>query len=284
MNPAEEAKKLLDELGIDSLPVIPQKICETLGIRYLEEPLSIDGYLLILPSGLGHISINSLIGENERKNFTGAHELGHYCMDGMKKNAFYCSQDVITSGKRKLPPEELRANEFAAELLMPESIYTGLVNSREPGWDSIQDLAGLSQTSLWATARRFIELTDYPCALVITQAGKVIFNKSKYFELFISTEGLSSRTTAYKAFRGETPPDRFESISANSWVTGQGLEDHLEILEWSLPMNSYGQVFTLLYDEECIGSNDCDEEPVTSYSTEYAGWDPPLFHKSKRKR
>ncbi len=33
--------------------------------------------------------------EQGRKNCTVAHELGHFCMDGLNKKAFYCSSEVI---------------------------------------------------------------------------------------------------------------------------------------------------------------------------------------------
>jgi hypothetical protein len=48
MNPKDEAIKLLDEVGMDSLPIIPRKICEQLEITYREEPMKkFDGVLLI---------------------------------------------------------------------------------------------------------------------------------------------------------------------------------------------------------------------------------------------
>ena len=47
MIPEVEAQKLLEELGITELPVIPKDICRQLGINYCEKALKgIDGFLL----------------------------------------------------------------------------------------------------------------------------------------------------------------------------------------------------------------------------------------------
>ena len=46
-------------------------------------------------------------------------------------------------------------------------------------------------------------------------------------------------------------------------------------------MNSYGQVLTLLFDDEGIAGWDEDEYEDEN---EDAEWEPPTFHKSKRKK
>lgn len=177
---------------------------------------------------------------------------------------------------------ELRANEFAAELLMPRFIYKKLVDARDPGWEEIKDLSTLSETSLTSTARRFIELTDEACCLIVSQSGKISwFIKSVEFRAYIQYGKLSEGTVAYEVFKGVIPPDRFEDIKADNWILGRGVKPYTEILEWSLPINSYGQVLTLLYDEEGIAG--WYQEEYENEEDE-AEWEPPTFHKSKRKK
>lgn len=287
MDPKNEANKLLEEVGISSLPIIPRKICEQLGIEYFEKPLNqIDG-LLVIDALRGMICVNSSIMENGRKNFTGAHELGHYCMDGLEANKFFCPRNVIGSTSSNNSPIELRANEFAAELLMPRSIYQGLVENHEPGWDSIKILSDMSETSDLATMIRYLDLTAESCALLVCEKGKIAwFRKSKTFNLYINMESryVAADTPAFNALQGGLPAEAFESVKADKWVTGKQINKYSEILEWALPMNLYGQVFTLLYDEEGLGDyeEEDDDEDWNRKDDDWP-WEPPTFHKSKRK-
>lgn len=283
MTPKTEAINLLEELGIDTLPVIPRDICHKLEIEYFEDSLkSIDGLLIVNRSnGSSLIAVNGTIPEQGRKNFTGAHELGHLCLDCLEQSEFYCSREMIDTRKPSIPAIELRANEFAAELLMPSHIYQDLVDARSPGWDEIKELADLSKTSLVSTAIRFIDLTEEACCFVLSQADRILwFKKNTQFMAYIQPGFIYPDTLAHGAFKGTTPPDCFEVVKADNWVSGKGLKQHAEILEWSLPINFYGQVLTLLYDEEGIRGWDQNEEIDEDDDVE---WEPPTFQKSKRK-
>lgn len=283
MTPKAEAINLLEELGISALPINPREICHKLSIEYFEDSLkSIDGLLIInRNSGSSLIAVNATIPEQGRKNFTAAHELGHLCLDCLEQNEFYCSREVIDTRKPSIPVIELRANEFAAELLMPTHLYQDLVGNRSLGWDEIKELADISKTSLTSTAIRFIDLTEEACCFVLSQAGRMLwFKKSTQFMGYVQPGFLYPDTFAKRAFNGESPPDSFEVIKADNWLSGKGVTPQNEILEWSLPINSYGQVLTLLYDEEGIKGWDQDDEIEDDEDVE---WEPPTFHKSKRK-
>jgi hypothetical protein len=285
MKPQAEANKLLEELGITELPISPKDICQRLDIRYSEDPLKgFDGMLILeLRTGHGVIIVNSRIAEQGRKSFTTAHELGHLCLDSLEQSEFYCSREVIESFKATIQPLELRANEFAAELLMPRMLYKPLVDAKDPGWDEIRELAAVSQTTLTSTAIKFIDLTDEACCLIVSKAGRITwFRKSEEFHPYVQMEGrlLSPHTVAYAVFQGSEPPDRFEDVKADNWISGRGVRPYTEILEWSLPINSYGQVLTLLFDEEGIAGWDEEDEDEDAD----VEWEPPTFHKSKRKK
>jgi hypothetical protein len=285
VTPQATAISLLDELGINELPIVPKVLCQRLNIHLSEcSSEGFDGMLILQPiTGNALICINSNIPEQTRKNYTIAHEIGHLCMDTFEQNMFYCSREVIESYKPFLSPVELRANEFAAELLMPQNIYQPLVDSKEADWDHIKELANLSQTSLTSTAIRFIDLTSAACCLIVSRECKIEwFHKSKDFcpYLQMNSRRLSRDTIAYKIFHGYPPPDNFEDVKADNWLSGRGVNRYTDILEWSLPINSYDRVLTLLYDEEGIAGWDEDED---TYEEKEVEWEQPTFHKSKRK-
>jgi len=93
------------------------------------------------------------------------------------------------------------------------------------------------------------------------------------------------------SYRRERSPMRFSrviyllsALKASRPTTGYPAGDvkpYTEILEWSLPVNSYGQILTLLYDEEGIAGWDEDDDVDEGAEVE---WEPPAFHKGKRKR
>lgn len=288
MTPQEAAQSFLEEIGISQLPVIPRAICNQLGIVYREQSLkSIDGMLIIFESGASLISVNTSIPELGRKHFTGAHELGHFCMDAYDQSEFHCTREDIENFRKQILPMELRANQFAAELLMPVSLFGALVDGHEPEWDYIKQLAEHCHTTWLATARRFIDITDLACVLIVSKNRSVSwFHPSKKFRAYIDMDSrlISPCTMANLAHQGQIPPDNFELVKADNWVSGRGVTPSTEVLEWTLPRNSYGQVLTLLLDEDGIGGwgkEEYEEDEDDEVSTE---WELPTLHKSRRKR
>jgi hypothetical protein len=178
---------------------------------------------------------------------------------------------------------ELRANKFAAELLMPRFIYQPLLGMRDAGWEEIKELSAMSQTTLTSTAIRFVDLTSEACCLVASQAQRTVwFRPGKEFRPYLQFGPLARNTLAFGAFQGISPPDYFVEIKADNWLSGRGINPSSEILEWSLPMNSYGQVLTLLYDEKGLAG--WQDEGYGDEENDEVEWDPPTFHKSRRKK
>ncbi len=283
MTAEAEAKNLLEELGIAELPIVPKNLCKRLGIIYKEDPLNnIDGMLLIYPDFGSLIGVNSRIGEEGRKNFTCAHELGHFCMDGDTQSKFYCTKDSIENFSGRSQGIEFRADKFAAELLMPEFLIMELVNGYEPSWEHIKDLSKLSGTSLLSSAIRFIDLTEYACTLIVIERNKIAwFRKSNEFRPHIIMESrfVPENTVAYSVIQNQEILEDYTVVKADCWISGRGVNPDTELLEWTLPRNSYDQIFTLLFDEEGIAG--WDEEDLSE--DDDVEWDLPTFHKSKRK-
>ena len=72
-----------------------------------------------------YIMVNKNIGNEGRRNFTIAHELGHYFLKHrLKINAFYCFDNEILEDNTLQDNIENEANYFATCLLMPEDKIT----------------------------------------------------------------------------------------------------------------------------------------------------------------
>ena len=122
--PQAAARKVLEEAGIKDAPVSVQEIARHLGadVRFKSVERDISGFISRQKDGAVVIGINSFH-HSHRQRFTLAHELGHLCLHTSK--ALYVDhvprfRDVKSS--QAIEPEEIEANLFAAELLMPEKL------------------------------------------------------------------------------------------------------------------------------------------------------------------
>lgn len=187
---AESARQLLRELNIQGIPIQPREIAEQLQIVVWEREMEsqYDGCLMRVGDTWG-ILLNNLIQSQSRKNFTIAHELGHYYLERGQISAtdhkdtvaefvpqHRCQrEDLRGFDSHRL--EEQRANQFAVELLMPSPIFRAdAADLPEIGLPAIDALAAKYLTSLTSTAIRYTRLSSHVCAIVLSEGGQI-----KYF-------------------------------------------------------------------------------------------------------
>src|SRR5712692_8711048 len=134
-NPKKEAQKLLRKSKAGSIPIDLEKIASSLKIPVLYDEFDdhISG-LLVVKNGKTSIGVNKKHHPN-RQRFTIAHELGHYILHHkyredpnndihIDKKWAYFRSDATGRG---VDEQERQANQFAAELLMPEELVKGII-------------------------------------------------------------------------------------------------------------------------------------------------------------
>lgn len=246
---AHHAKSLLKKLAIDSLPIDPYEISERLEVFVKEDDC--EGYtgMILLVDGQALISIKSSIREQSRKRFTVAHELGHYSIpEHLAGRTFFKCTDKDLDTFDKKGSKESEANEFAAELLMPEEFFRERIRLKDLGYDLIEELAAEFETSLTATGIRFVKLSsDY--ALVCCENCRIKwFFKGVEFPFYLRSEGkLDKESMAIEFFKGRELPKTFETVPAYAWLDDYKIRDDLEIQELSIPLPYYNQVLTFIY-------------------------------------
>lgn len=253
--PALIAQALLDELGVDGIPDV-RAVARALDVGVEETDVdSFDGALVrIKGSTEGLIAVRQTIREVGKKNFTIAHELGHLLLPGHDESTV-CLQTDVEAWDSGLPKQELEANEFAGELLVPTRLLMKLLVNGKPSFDFIESLAQKFSTSLTATAYRFVEITGHACALVWSERGTAKwFARSEEFGHWIRLrERLDTRTLAADCFGGQGAPNTQESVSASAWLDGT-VPDDARILEHTRCMPSYSGALTLLWLPEPFSS------------------------------
>jgi Zn-dependent peptidase ImmA (M78 family) len=127
-DPKAEASALLDTYWSDQpMPVDPVAIATLLGVQVLKGtlPENIAGVLMKRFGRDPRIVVQAGDSENRRR-FTVAHELGHFVYRGATAVADEEQYEYIDErsllARAGTDPSEIFANQFAAELLMPESV------------------------------------------------------------------------------------------------------------------------------------------------------------------
>ncbi len=247
------AKKLLRGLFIDK----PGKIdlyaiagCENIFIE--EKALESCEGQFVFKSGMGIISVDAELAESGQKRFTIAHELGHYFNSGKKENSFFCSGLDIRGIKQNLYAE-VAANDFAAELLMPEEWFSTFTKGKKYSKFILADAAQYFNTSLSAAALRYAEIGSYPVAIIMCRDGAVKWSRiNKYFPFkFIRTGSkVSSSSYAYEFFKGEKISNDPEKILADAWFWEDfNYKKDYFLYEQNIPMYRYNSVLTILWEE-----------------------------------
>lgn len=153
----EKVSKLLNSTGSHSAPVNVESIAKHLNlpIEYVESGGEISGCLIRKGNRVA-IGVNSSHSENRRR-FTIAHEIGHYLLHEeaplfLDKLPTYRVHFRDNESSLATNPNEIEANNFAAELLMPAGLLQReLRGSFDITEDTISDLAtqfGVSTTAL----------------------------------------------------------------------------------------------------------------------------------------
>lgn len=115
------AFELLEQNSLSSIVPIPlMKLLSKLGIKLEKRNLGeeISGLLVIKPNSVT-IGLNDSQGQ-QRKNFTIAHEIGHYVLHRGEKHMFVDETIGVFARSNESNNIEREANAFAAALLMPK--------------------------------------------------------------------------------------------------------------------------------------------------------------------
>jgi len=134
-------------------------------------------------------------GEHHPKiRFTVGHELGHYFLQAHR--SFLMQNGVAHGSKTEFSSNrnvEREADFFANGLLMPGFLLRRKVNSAPPSLSAVRAARDQFQVSLTSMLIRWVELSDFPCAVVSYRQGQV--------EWGFTSSGLK-RVGGYRVKRG----------------------------------------------------------------------------------
>lgn len=243
--PEDFARKLLAELNMKRADN-PEEIAARLRLTIEDADFdNLEGALVFrVDRAKGVISINKNIKELGRRNFTICHEIAHFVLPN--HGSVKCKSKEIESWSSRINAQEVEANRFAAELLLPIKEIYRIINNKAT-IEVAKKIATNFKTSLTATLLKCSEVTDEACAVVWSVNGKIEWvKKNENFNLFIPKKDLDNQSVAYKLFQDNLNQHDEKAVYAETWVSNDDLPSDLEIWEDSISMPNYSGILTLL--------------------------------------
>ncbi len=265
------ANRVIREQGVVTLPVDPIAIARSVGIGVVAKPASAQGVsgMLIRQGNNFAIAYATHIDSPGFQNFSIAHELGHYFLEG-HVDAVIGADGVHEShaGFSSADRYELEADHFAAALLMPDVLFTAAAGRAGEGLAAVEYLSALCVTSLTATAIRYALCAEEAVAVVVS-AGKRVnycFMSKPLLEIagpnrIRKGEALPSGTATEIFNKDRDRVTRAERTAGTSelqdWIGGS---HSVALTEEVVGLGGYGRTLTVLSAQGAADLEELQEE------------------------
>lgn len=264
-SPIYVAEQVLNELGVngpDDLLLLDLIAWERGALVRRQQLDGAEARLTVLEN-CAIITVSTAVEDPRRVRFSITHELGHLEMHRNRRAVVLClTEDIDEWDPRRAGTRlEQEANEFAAALLLPERFFAPLCKGQDPSLHHIAELADTFNTSLTATALRYLEFCEEPVAVVFSQDRSIKwFRGNQYFEdldVFVDVRSrLDPSSLAVLFFRGRTIPADPRPVDASTWFAPGRYRSDARIQEQSWAMPNYNAVLTLLWIDDDIEEED----------------------------
>lgn len=258
-----EAQKLLREIGMDDISEIPMDLLAAgLNATLIEEPMKYCDGRITFSTNRSLIKINSNIEFPERKRFISAHEIGHHRlhknMDLPPDTSHTLNVIEGVEKHLKTGKQELEANEFAAELLIPSPVFLKKVRGKSFSPQLLKEIAGDFKTSITSTAFKYIEANLHPVCLVMTENGTVkYFKKSESMKVWlgeITRLPPPQDSVAMEYIRNGyeyiyQKEEKTQHIKKSVWFDVGKFGEDEDFYEYCIPTKRYKTILSILWQK-----------------------------------
>ena len=228
-DPSYQARALLDQLPCLKAPVPVHAIAEALDIVHIEEAptRSLEAALVTdATRSAGVIVVNSASSWRRRRYSVG-HELGQFLNPAHRPVGqdprFACTTKDLAQAwpagrahRSRHVRQEAEANRFAIELLAPEQLVRPLL-ADIPDLAVVNAMSDRLHLSREACARRYVELSPHPMAVVFSKDGVVRYSqKGRHFPFAVPRSGKALELADHPA--AEIGIDDRVVVDARVWL------------------------------------------------------------------
>jgi Zn-dependent peptidase ImmA (M78 family) len=251
------AKRVLDECGlVDPTELSMEEIILGRKAFYEEKPLYGKEGEIVSVGNKSCITINSNIVYPTKKRFAAAHELGHYEMHRHLTPIIYDTEYDLVNWYQG-GPQEMEANEFAAEFLMPTEIFQKECKGKKFSPAVIEHLANRFQVSKTSTILKFVNRGHHPVCIVYCKDNKMKWWKTssdfRYFLEFKYNDPPPTGSVAYEMFTSTkfyAGDERKQEIWKSDWFRmGEREYKDSRFYEYCLNAKSYGYTISIIWED-----------------------------------
>lgn len=258
---SNKAKEILELIGFDEITELPIKdLLAGFDIIYIEEVLNGSDGVIIRGKSKTIIKVDANISTLQRKRFVAAHELGHFFLHD--KLEFHLDDEKTLSWNRleevhKRGKQEIEANDFAGELLMPEKAFKDFVSGKSFGPDLIKEISDRFNTSLTSVIFRMLTLDIAPFLVVFITDGIVRYwRKTEDFKCYTNdiTKIPPPQFSVAKEYIDEnydfiySGSEKAQSIEKSTWFKLNDWEDNVEFYEYCIPTKQYKTIISVIWE------------------------------------
>lgn len=250
------AIKLMQEIGItEPNQISVELIAAGLGATVIEKELSNSDGRIVFGNKRTLITINKNIEYEGKRRFTIAHEIGHLVLH---KGQFEIHNDNdATLEYFKKGHQETEANEFASELLMPESVFRNISDEYEFSPALLQFLADHFKTSITSVAYRYFKYGIHPVCLIYSYNNVVKYwmRPDNYDHFLIDRTRLTppddSVATEYFRDKKTHPKLQKQEIWKSTWFELKSWENDsdFKFFEYCIIAPRYNTVLSIVWQE-----------------------------------
>jgi Zn-dependent peptidase ImmA (M78 family) len=250
------AQKVLSECGLED----PSKedLTEIIfgrGAFYQEKSLESKAGEILTVNEYSVITINSNIKYPYRKRFAAAHELGHFEMH-RKITPLFIDSETDLLNWYKGGYQEMEANQFAAEFLMPANVFYNECLGKKFSPEVISSLADRFNVSKTATILQFVKRGNHPVCVVYCKDNKMVwFKRSEDFHPFLKYVHNSPPPPGTVAHELHSKQDLFiekdkqEDIWKSDWFELNQHDTDSRFYEYCLYVPSYKYSISVIWEK-----------------------------------
>jgi len=259
-----QAQQLLENCGLDQITDLEMDLFVSgLDAMLIEEELMNCDGKIIFGNSKAVIKVNSNIQFVERKRFVTAHEIGHLIMHRNMQlpDDTFSNFNIIAGMEKALKngKQELEANEFASELLMPEKLFLKEAKGKQFSPLLIKQLSERFKSSLTATVFRYLQFEQlHPICLVFIESGKVKYWKKSndlrvwlgdYTRLDPPSDSVAAEYIQKNYGFVYKLEEKAQTINKSTWFNLGEYDKDTSFYEYCIPTRRYQTILSIIWED-----------------------------------